>query len=70
MEATIKFDLENESDQRLYEIVNNATNLLLAIHDYEQKLRSMYKYEGKEYALEFRDMLREMLIDKNINHLI
>lgn len=70
MEATIKFNLENESDQRLYEIVNNATNLLLAIHDYDQKLRSMHKYEDKEEAYNYRELLRNILTERNVNHLI
>ena len=70
MEATIKFNLEDEVDAANYELVNAATKLQLELWEYDQKLRSMYKYEGKEYAIEFRDMLREMLIDKNINHLI
>lgn len=70
MEATIKFNLEDEVDAANYELVNAATKLQLVLWEYDQKLRSMYKYEGKEYAIEFRDMLREMLIDKNINHLI
>lgn len=70
MKAIIEFNLDDEVDANNYELMNAATKLQLVLWEYDQKLRSMYKYEGKEYALEFRDMLREMLIDKNINHLI
>lgn len=70
MEATIKFNLEEESDQHLYEIVTNASKLLLAISEYDQKLRSLYKYEGKEDAYNYRELLRNILIEKNVNHLI
>lgn len=70
MKAILEFNLDEEVDANNYELMNAATKLHLVLWEYDQKLRSMYKYEGKEYALEFRDMLREMLIDKNINHLI
>ena len=70
MEATIKFNLEEESDQHLYEIMNSARTLVLAIWEYDQKLRSLYKYEGKEEAYNYRELLRNILIEKNVNHLI
>jgi hypothetical protein len=70
MEATIKFNLDDEDDIRRYEMMNAAPRLVLAIWEYDQKLRSLYKYEGKEEAYDYRNMLREMLIDKNVNHLI
>lgn len=70
MKAILEFNLDDEVDANNYELMNAATKLQLVLWEYDQKLRSMYKYEGKEYALEFRDILREMLIDKNINHLI
>ncbi len=70
MEATIKFDLENESDQHLYEIYNNATSLLLAIQEYDQKLRSMYKYEDIPDAYNYRELLQNILIERHVNHLL
>ena len=70
MIAILEFNLDEEIDASNYELMNAATKLQLVLWEYDQKLRSMYKYESKEYAIEFRDMLREMLIDKNINHLI
>ena len=70
MEAIIKFNLNEETDAANFEIMNAATKMQLVLWEYDQKLRSMYKYEGKEQAFEYRNMLQEMLMDKNINHLI
>ena len=70
MKAILEFNLEDEYDTSNYEIMNAANKLQLVLWEYDQKLRAMYKYEGKEYAEEFRDILREILIDKNVNHLI
>ena len=70
MKAILEFNLEDEYDTSNYEIMNAANKLQLVLWEYDQKLRAMYKYEGKEYAKDFRDMLREMLIEKNVNHLI
>ena len=70
MEATIKFNLDEETDAANYELMNAATKLQLVLWEYDKKLRAMYKYENIEAAYEYRQMLREMLIDKNINHLI
>lgn len=70
MEATIKFNLDDEGDAANYELINAAAKLRLVIWEFDQKLRSMYKYENIESAYEYRQMLREMLINKNINHLI
>lgn len=70
MKAILEFNLDEETDAYNFELMNAATKLQLVLWEYDQKLRSMYKYEGKEEAYEFREILREMLIDKNINHLI
>ncbi|CAB4137297.1 hypothetical protein UFOVP316_32 [uncultured Caudovirales phage] len=70
MKAILQFNLDEETDAYNFELMNAATKLQLVLWEYDQKLRSMYKYENKEEAYEFRQMLRDMLIDKNINHLI
>lgn len=70
MEATIKFDLDNEYDQHLFEVMNKAQDLLLAIQEYDQKLRSMYKYEDIADAYNYRELLRNILTERNVNHLI
>ena len=70
MKAIIEFNLEDEVDASNYELMNAATKLQLVLWEYDQKLRAMYKYENIQSAYDYRQMLREMLIDKNINHLI
>ena len=70
MEATIKFNLDEEYDQHLFEVMTKAKDLLLAIGEYDQKLRSMYKYEDITDAYNYRELLRNILIEKNVNHLI
>ena len=70
MEATIKFNLDEPDDMSRYEIINASQTLVLAIWEYDQKLRSLYKYEGKEEAYNYRELLRNILIEKNVNHLI
>lgn len=70
MKAILEFNLDDEVDASNYEIMNAATKLQLVLWEYDQKLRAMYKYENIEAAYEYRQMLRDMLIDKNINHLI
>ena len=70
MKAVIEFNLDEEEDSRRYEIMNSAESLVLAIWEYDQKLRSLYKYEGKEEAYEYRNLLQEHLSERNVSHLI
>ena len=69
MKAVIEFNLDEEEDSRRYEIMNSAESLVLAIWEYDQKLRSLYKYEGKEEAYEYRNLLQEHLSERNVSHL-
>jgi hypothetical protein len=57
MKAIIEFDLNNQDDLHSYNLCNNASNLHSCLHEFDKKLRSMYKYEGKDIAEEFRDLL-------------
>jgi len=70
MEATIKFNLDEEYDQHLFEIMTKAQDLLLAINEYDQKLRSMYKYEDIADAFNYRELLQNILIERHVNHLL
>ena len=70
MEATIKFNLDEEYDQHLFEVMTKAQDLLLAINEYDQKLRSMYKYEDIADAYNYRELLQNILIERRVNHLI
>lgn len=70
MEATIKFNLDEEYDQHLFEVMNKAQGLILAIQEYDQRLRAMHKYEDVSDAYNYREILRGVLQDHNVNHLI
>ncbi len=70
MEAIIKFNLDEEYDQHLFEIMTKAQDLLLAINEYDQKLRSMYKYEDIADAFNYRELLQNILIERHVNHLL
>lgn len=70
MEATIKFNLDEEYDQHLFEVMTKAKDLVLAIGEYDQRLRAMHKYEDVSDAYNYRELLRNILIEKNVNHLI
>ena len=70
MEATIKFNLDEEYDQHLFEIMTKAQDLLLAINEYDQKLRSMYKYDDIADAFNYRELLQNILIERHVNHLL
>lgn len=70
MEATIKFNLDEEYDQHMFEVMNKAKELVLAIQEYDQRLRSMYKYEDIADAYNYRELLQNILIERRVNHLI
>jgi hypothetical protein len=70
MEATIKFNLDEDYDRSLFEVMNKAQDLLLAIQEYDQKLRSMYKYEDIADAFNYRELLQNILIERHVNHLL
>lgn len=70
MEAIIKFNLDEEYDQHLFEIMTKAQDLILAINEYDQKLRSMYKYEDIADAYNYRELLQNILIERHVNHLL
>ena len=70
MEATIKFNLDEDYDRSLFEIMTHAHDLLLAIQEYDQKLRSMYKYEEVCDAYNYRELLQNILIERHVNHLL
>ena len=70
MEATIKFNLDEEYDQSVFDIMTKAQDLLLAIQEYDQKLRSMYKYEDIADAYNYRELLQNILIERRVNHLV
>jgi|SanBayMetagenome_1026888.scaffolds.fasta_scaffold71240_1 hypothetical protein len=66
MKAIIEFDLNDQDDLHSYNLCNNAANLHTCLWQFDQKLRSMYKYEGVEGASIYRDLLHEYLKEYNI----
>ncbi len=44
MKATLTFNLDDESDRESYHDAVNASKVKSALWDFEQALRSMYKY--------------------------
>jgi hypothetical protein len=70
MKAIIEFDLDDEYDQHLFEVMNNAKNLLTAIQTYDGRLRAMHKYEDKAEAYDYREILRGIMDENNVIHLL
>lgn len=70
MKATLNFDLSDSDDQREFDMCVNARKMFLVLWEYDQALRAKYKYEGIEGAEEYRDLLREHLVENGISHLI
>jgi hypothetical protein len=66
MKAIIEFDLNDTDDLQSYNLCNNASNMHSAIREFDQNLREMYKYEAKNYAEEFRELLHVYLNAYNI----
>ena len=50
--------------------MNSAQDLVLAISAFDQKLRAMHKYEGIDDAYNYREILRGILDEHNVNHFI
>lgn len=42
-------------------------DVLGVLWDYDQELRSMYKYHGREEANEFRELLHEFMSNANVS---
>ena len=70
MKAIIEFDLDNEYDQHLYKVMNAAPDLLQALQEFDQKLRAMHKYEDVADAYNYREILRSILDEHNVVHLL
>lgn len=66
MKAIIEFNLDDQDDLDSYNMCNSASKMHSAIWQFDQKLRSMYKYEGNEEAGKIRGLLYEYLNEYNI----
>ena len=70
MKATFNFDLADEQDLAEFDNFVNAQKMAKALFELDQKLRAMYKYEGKEEAFDYRTLLHEYLSENGISHVI
>jgi hypothetical protein len=64
MKAILKFNLPEEKDE--FEFATNGINYYSALFDFDQWLRSEYKYNGKEEMFEVRKKLNEFINENNI----
>ena len=64
MKATLEFNLPEEKDE--YDFANNGINYYSALVEFDQWLRSEYKYNGKEQMYEVRQKLNEIINENNV----
>ena len=65
MKATLEFNLPDDQDD--FNHATNAVNYYYALCEFDQWLRSEYKYNGKEEMYEVREKLREIILSNNVN---
>jgi hypothetical protein len=66
MKAILEFDLDDEHEKWRFDLCNQVEDMYFLIWEFDQRLRSMYKYEDKSFAYDIRQLLREYLDEKNI----
>ena len=64
MKAILEFNLPEEKDE--YNFANNGINYYSALVEFDNWLRSEYKYNGNEAMFEVRKKLNEFINDNNI----
>jgi len=64
MKATLEYNLPE--DQEDFNYATNGFNYYHALYEFDQWLRSEYKYNGKEEMYEVRNKLREIISDNNV----
>jgi hypothetical protein len=64
MKATLEFNLPE--DQERFDFANNGINYYLALCEFDQWLRSEYKYNGKEEMYAVREKLNQIINDNNV----
>ena len=72
MEGILKFNLPEESDE--FNRACNAMAMSIALWDFDQKLRSIIKYESDKYSDDYvtavekmRELLHEICTEQNVN---
>jgi hypothetical protein len=64
MKAILEFNLPEDKDE--YDFANNGLNYYLALCEFDNWLRSEYKYNGKELMYEVREKLNEFINENNV----
>ena len=63
--VTIEFDSVEDAEE--LRITMNAVGWYAVVHELDQKLRSMYKHEGLEYAQDVREILHEIMNQNEVS---
>ena len=64
MKAILEFNLPEDKED--FDFANNAVNYYSALVEFDQWLRSEYKYNGNESMFEVRQKLNEIINENNI----
>jgi hypothetical protein len=64
MKATLEFNLPEDKED--FDFATNAVNYYSALCEFDQWLRSEYKYNGNEAMVEVREKLNEIINENNI----
>lgn len=64
MKAIIEFNLPEDKED--FDFANNAVNYYSALVEFDQWLRSEYKYNGNEAMVVVREKLNEIINENNI----
>ena len=65
MKAKLIFNLPEDHED--FNHATNAVNYYYALCEFDQWLRSEYKYNGKEEMYEVREKLRQIILSNNVN---
>ena len=64
MKATLEFNLPEDKED--LDFATNGINYYLALCEFDQWLRSEYKYNGKEETYAVREKLNQIINDNNV----
>ena len=64
MKAVLEFNLPEDKED--FDFATNGLNYYLALTEFDQWLRSEYKYNGKQEMYAVRQKLNEIINDNNI----
>jgi hypothetical protein len=65
--ATLTYDLNDPEDRMAHLRATMSLDLVLMMWEYDQHLRSEYKYNGNEEAHAYREKFLEMMSVRNID---